>query len=93
MEDEAYSIVKGNDGYVIGGITNSSGFGQYDAWLIKTDFSGSVEWNHTYGDSSYDVAHSVVVTAYGGYAFPGSTRDNMGFRDFWVAKINGVNEE
>jgi hypothetical protein len=91
MDDEAYSIAMGNDGYVIAGITNSSGFGQYDAWLIKTDFFGLVEWNHTYGDSSYDVAHSVAVTPDGGYAFAGSTTP-IGYNnsDYWLAKVDSL---
>ena len=91
MDDEAYSIAVGNDGYIIAGITNSSGFGQYDAWLIKTDFSGSVEWNRTYGDFSYDMAHSVVVTADGGYAFAGSTTP-IGYNnsDFWLVKVDSL---
>ncbi len=91
MDDEAYSIVMANDGYVIAGITNSSGFGQYDAWLIKTDFFGSVQWNHTYGDSSYDVAHSVVVTNDGGYAFAGSTAPvGYNYSDFWLVKVDSL---
>ena len=93
MDDEAYSIVKGNDGYVIAGITNSSGFGQYDVWLIKTDLVGNPVLNQTFGISAHHSHTSMLKTDEDSYIFLGSTRDNMGFRDFWVAKINVVNQE
>ena len=76
--DAAYAVEVGGDGYVIAGITESSGFGIYDpralfdAWLIKTDANGAMEWNQTYGGSLSDIAYSLVATSEGGYALAGA---------------------
>jgi hypothetical protein len=52
------------------------------AFLVRTDSSGKVLWNATYGGSQDDRANSIVITDDGGYAFTG-TRDN----NVWLAKF------
>jgi len=90
--DRAYSVVVTSDGgYALGGYTNSSGAGQSDFWLIKTDASGNVEWNQTYGGASHDLAYSMVATSDGGFALAGSTRSfDVGIRDFWLVKTDSL---
>jgi len=67
-------VVEASDGgYVIAGSTGSFGAGNQDFWLIKTDGTGNVEWNRTYGGSEYEFAYSLVVTSDGGYAIAGSS--------------------
>ena len=88
-DDELYSVEVVDDGYVLAGITNSSGFGQFDVWLIKTDSSGAMEWNRTYGGSLNDWAYSLVATSDGGYAFAGSTNSfGVDSADFWLVKVD-----
>ncbi|PVX24404.1 MAG: hypothetical protein CW691_07735, partial [Candidatus Bathyarchaeum sp.] len=88
-DDEALCVQVGVDGYVFAGMTNSSGSGQYDVWLIKTDSSGSMEWNRTYGGSFNDMAYSVVATDDGGYAVAGITSSfGSGDADFWLLKVD-----
>ena len=41
-------------GYIIAGYTNSSGAGDYDVLLAKTDSSGVVDWAYTYGGAADD---------------------------------------
>lgn len=90
-DDEAYSVAEADSGYVVCGITNSVGFGQYDAWLIKHDSNGLVEWNKTYGGLFDDNAHSVVATSDRGYALAGSS-DPLGSdnSDFWLVKVDSL---
>ena len=71
--DDGYSLLESSDGgYVLAGSANSLGFGGTgDAWLVKTDEFGNVEWNQTYGGAADDRAYSVVVASDGGYVLAG----------------------
>lgn len=86
--DGAYSITRTKDGgYAATGWTRSFGAGDSDAWLIKMDEKGEVQWSNTYGGSNYDGALSVVQTSDGGYALAGWTRSlGAGADDFWLVK-------
>jgi hypothetical protein len=87
--DWAYSMVGTSDGgYAIAGYTESFGTGD-DAWLVKTDALGNMQWNKTYNGTGYDGADSLVVTPDGGYALAGGGSGNS-----WLIKTdsNGVME-
>lgn len=72
--DSAHSLILTSDGgYAIAGGTYSFGAGDNDFWLIKTDSSGNMEWNQTYGGNGTDSASCVVQTSDGGFALAGST--------------------
>jgi hypothetical protein len=74
LDDTAAAIVQtGDGGYAIAGTTSSFGVGSADFWLIKTDASGNVEWNQTYGGAGADFAYSMVQTSDGGYVMAGET--------------------
>lgn len=82
-----YSVVQTRDGgYAVAGLAYSEfsdvglGYGG-SFWLIKTDASGSMQWNKNYGSNSSWVS-SVVQTADGGYALAG--RDEQ----FQLVKTN-----
>jgi hypothetical protein len=67
----------------------SFGSGPNDFWLVKTNASGNMIWNKTYGGASYDVAYSVVQTEDGGYAIAGYTQSfGAGLDDFWLVKTD-----
>jgi hypothetical protein len=89
-DDEAYSVIQTNDtGYVIAGITDSYGAGETDAWLVKTDSSGNMQWSQTYGGVAQDGAYSVIQTSDGGYALAGYTDSyGAGSFDFWLIKTD-----
>ena len=81
-DTESRSLVKTSDGgYAIAGIIKDS-FGHYDFWLVKTDGSGNMRWNQTYGGAGRETAHSLVVTSDGGYALAGVTSGGIGNQSY-----------
>lgn len=107
--DKAYSVVPtidhgflvvgnsfSNDGLVTGhhGTTDSS-----DAWVVKLNKSGDVEWQKSYGGSNTDEFKHAVQTANGDFICVGTTRsidgDVTGLHtgngvasDLWVVRID-----
>ena len=86
--DNAHSVVQTIDGgYALVGIKYSSGVGNWDVWLVRTDALGNMQWNKTYGGTSNDGARFLVQTSDGGYAMTGSTVSfAVGLSDFWLIK-------
>jgi len=78
-----------DDGYIIVGATNSSGAGNQDVWLVKTDAIGTMQWNKTYGGTALDSGWSVVQNIDGGYTVAGRTASyGAGGNDFWLIKTD-----
>jgi hypothetical protein len=65
-----------------------------DAWLVKTDAFGDIEWNQTYsGEYGADWANSLVETPDGGYALAGCIAVDYPSKywfdgDFWLVKTD-----
>jgi hypothetical protein len=93
-DSRAYSVKQTSDGgYVIAGCTNAFGWGGYDFWLVKTDASGNMEWNKTYGGTWDGYARSVQQTADGGYILAGDTRYfHASSSDMWLVKTNSTGD-
>ncbi len=90
-DDEASSIVQTSDGgYAIAGYTNTaSASGNFHGWLVKTDASGNMLWNKTYGGTDIEYLYSVAQTNDGGYALAGATTSfGAGGTDFWLVKTD-----
>ncbi|MFX1563021.1 MAG: dockerin type I domain-containing protein [Promethearchaeota archaeon] len=90
--DWGYSVVRTSDGgYAIAGFTESFGAGIRDFWLVKTDSSGNMEWNQTYGGTQKEEAYSLVQTSDGGYALVGWTNSSpTASHDFWLVKTDST---
>ena len=93
--DAGNSLVETSDGgYAIAGSTDSYGAGSWDVWLVKTDSSGVMQWNQTYGGTGSDYGWSVVQTTDGGYAVAGYTSSyGAGDFDVWLVKTDAYGNE
>jgi hypothetical protein len=74
-DDEAYSMVKVPDGYVLTGWTRSYGFGapNKNIFVIKLDPNGVQQWGRVYGGYGDEEALSICATHDGGFAVTGWT--------------------
>ena len=76
-------------GYIVTGMTEPSGMGDWDAFLLKTDSSGEYEWLQIFGAEDYDNGMSVRQTSDGGYIVLADTYSyGAGSSDFWLIKTN-----
>jgi len=99
--DVARAIVKTQDGgFLLSGSSRSSdgdveiNKGQNDAWVLKVDSEGSLEWETTVGGSNIDFAYSVaelndktVVAVGDASSDDGDLTENRGFTDLLIIKI------
>ena len=107
-DETAYSIQQTIDGgYIIGGATSSTDgdVGADDpnstrnAWILKIDINGAIEWEKSLGGDHLDYCHSVLQTNDGGYIFTGASSSsngdvgaNYGDFDYWVVKTDPAGE-
>lgn len=88
-------------GYLIVGETYSTDgdvtfqHGNGDAWVIKLNSNGEVEWQKTLGGSDNDGARAVAVALDGGsivsgftFSNDGDVSGNNGMADLWVVKLD-----
>ncbi len=72
--DEANSAIQTPDnGFVLCGSTSSMGAGELDAYVVKTDSLGNLEWENTYGGSGYDEGRRILSKPGGGYIILANT--------------------
>ncbi|HEY3296858.1 MAG TPA: T9SS type A sorting domain-containing protein [bacterium] len=79
-------------GFILAGTTYSFGAGGPDAYLVKTDSLGAVQWTHTYGGPGAEDASSVRCMG-DGYVFTGTTDSfGAGATDIWIVRVNSAGD-
>jgi hypothetical protein len=94
-DDRCFSVRQTSDGgFIFAGITYSFGEGDRDAWVIKTDNQGVIQWQKTFGGKKSDVAHCVRLTNDGGYIVTGYTSSfsSTSNQDCYLIKLNSKGE-
>ena len=77
-------------GYVSTGYTYSSGAGQSDVYLLKTDSTGSVLWSRAFGGASTEKGNDVIQSG-ASYFVAGTTRNfSKGFEDVYLIKTDSI---
>lgn len=58
-------------GFALAGSTSSNKVDHYNAWLVKTDARGVIQWERTYVYPGHDKVWAMIQTADGGFALVG----------------------
>ncbi len=100
--DYSKEIVHTSDGgFITAGYSESTNgnvafnHGGGDCWIVKSNSSGTIEWEKTYGGTGFDYAYSIEQTIDGGYIVAGYTESNdgditisKGAGDCWIIKLD-----
>jgi hypothetical protein len=73
----------------------------YDAWVVKLDVAGNLQWQQSYGGSGMEGASGITPTADGGCVFGGNSSStdgdltgnpnaHTGSRRCWIVKLSPV---
>jgi hypothetical protein len=82
-------IQTADGGYAIAGYTTSFGAGLSDAYLVKLDANGNLQWTKTIGGKDFEDGYSLIQTSDGGYVIAGYTRSfGAGGADVYVVKLD-----
>ena len=101
--DKAYDIIQIPNGFFIIGETKSSDYdvsynhGMSDVWLIKTDSSGNIVWEKTYGGTKGEGGQTILTAPDSSYYLVCTSVSSDGdisndpyptSSDFWIVKID-----
>lgn len=105
LNELGYTITKANDGtgFVFvgsalgnsGDITGHHGGIGADAWAVKINTLGNIDWQRCVGGTNGDYAYDIITTTDSAYVFAGTTKSNdgdvtggHGGQDVWVVKLD-----
>ncbi|MCK6639408.1 MAG: T9SS type A sorting domain-containing protein [Bacteroidia bacterium] len=82
-------------GFILASSTMSFGvLGGQDAYIVKLDSVGTVQWTRTIGGGGSDEAFSIVQTSNGGYALTGRTTSfGIGNDDIFFAVLDSLGND
>ncbi|HOX36211.1 MAG TPA: hypothetical protein PLO06_10990, partial [Methanoregulaceae archaeon] len=91
------SIITGRSMSSASGDVTGTSHGLFDAWIVKLDQAGNIEWQKLLGGDRDDGLRSVALTDDGGYILAGYSNSdtirnpgvlNHGNMDAWVVKLD-----
>ena len=88
------AVIPVSDGYIAVGSTDN-GARRNDLWIVKTNLSGSLQWDKIFGGTDDDGASVIESTRDGNFIIAGYTFDPSGGtgRDGYLIKIDGEGNE
>ncbi|MCJ8288734.1 MAG: T9SS type A sorting domain-containing protein [Crocinitomicaceae bacterium] len=93
LSDAAYSVQQTKDlGFIVAGSTRSFGVDVSDAYLVKLNNSGNIEWSRTYGGIYSDNICSVIPIIDTGYMLLGSTSSFGLDSDIYLIKTDLIGD-
>ncbi|TKJ40493.1 hypothetical protein CEE37_09270, partial [candidate division LCP-89 bacterium B3_LCP] len=81
-----------DDGYILGGRTESFGAGGSDMYLVKTDSLGDTLWTKTIGTSYWEYCYSVQQTSDDGYILGGCSDAFSPYEDMYLVKTDSLGD-
>jgi hypothetical protein len=104
QNDIAQDVIRTADGgYAVAGYTQSNNvdvvgaISGEDAWILKLNAAGVIEWKQIFGGSSDDRAHAIIQTANGDLVFAGTSNSTdgaiigaKGGFDGWVVRLTSA---
>jgi gliding motility-associated-like protein len=104
--EEQNALIQLSDGYLLGGNSRSSAgsgevqssmYGNYDFWIVRTDLALNPIWDKAFGGNGEDWLRAMIPTSDGGFLAAGysnsgisgvKSQANRGDYDFWVVKFD-----
>ncbi len=99
--DICNAVTETTNGFIVTGSSNSNNCdvsgnrGGDDFWIVKTDYSGNIVWEKSYGGASNESAFSVLVKSSGNIVVGGYTTshdsdiiENHGVSEFWMIETD-----
>lgn len=87
--DQAASIAKTSDGFIIAGHTTSFGTSGFNPFTLKIDNSGAIQWSKYYQWLNEDYAGSIIQTSDDGYIMTGCSNSfTIGGYDVYSLKLD-----
>jgi len=78
-------------GFVLAGGTYSFGAGEFDAWLVRLDSSGQIEWQKTYGGTANDWFVYVSESDDGELvAIGAAAAESDNLKDVWLVTLDSA---
>ena len=96
--ERPYHVRQTSDGgYVVVAATNSFGpAGGMNAWVLKLDAAGGIQWQTAYGGAGSDIASDIQQTSDGGYILVGQSNSHNPGKEYfasidaWIVKLDSV---